>query len=116
MEGSLKRISVRGKMNLCLICIKNSFKNNNINNDESKLINKIIREFFKSDNYNLSDWEESANNIQPINILDNKFDINDLSFEHKIVLKLKVIYKHISSILNRNNRLYLECWFKSFIW
>ena len=97
MEEKLKRISIRGRMYLCLICIENAFKHHNINNDESKLIIKIIREFLDSDN--LSDWEELANNIQPINILDNKFNIYDFSFEHKIVLKLKLFYAHIPRYL-----------------
>lgn len=81
MEDKLKSISIRGRMYLGLIGIDNAFKHHNINNDESKLIINILREFLKSDN--LSDWEELANNIQLINILDHKFEINDFSFEHK---------------------------------
>ncbi|TWP27059.1 hypothetical protein ETU08_07650 [Apibacter muscae] len=97
MKNSIKKISIRGRMYFCLVCLQNAFKQNNINNGESNLIINIIKEFLESNN--LSDWEELANNIQPINILDEKFNINDFSFEHKLVLKLKIFYEHIPAYL-----------------
>ena len=78
-------------MYFCLVCLQNAFKQNSINNNESNLITKIIKEFLNSDN--LSNWEELANNIQPINILDKKSNIDDFSFEHELVLRLKIFYE-----------------------
>lgn len=92
-----KQTSIRGRMYFCLVCLQNALKQNNIDNEESNLIINIIKEFLESNN--LSDWEELANNIQPINILDEKFNINDFSFEHKLVLKLKTFYENIPAYL-----------------
>ena len=84
-------------MYFCLMCLQNAFKQKSINNNESNLITKIIKEFLNSNN--LSDWEELANNIQPINILDQKFNIDDFSFEHELSLKLKIFYENIPPYL-----------------
>ena len=84
-------------MYFCLMCLQNAFKQNNINNNDPNLITKIIKKFLNSDN--LSNWEELANNIQPINILDKKSNIDDFSFEHELVLRLKIFYENIPPYL-----------------
>ncbi len=44
-------------------------------------------------------WEKVVNNILPMNILDNKFNINDFDIEHSLVFKLKLFYEHLPSYL-----------------
>ncbi len=84
-------------MYFCLMCLQNAFKQNNINNNDPNLITKIIKEFLNSND--LSNWEELANNIQHINILDKKSNIDDFSFEHELVLRLKIFYENIPPYL-----------------
>lgn len=98
MEDSIKKISIRGRMYFCLQCLQNAFGEKNRRDEKFiGLILKTVKDFLRSEE--LDKWEESAENILPVNLLDSKFNINDYTMDHSLVLKLKLFYEQLPPYL-----------------
>lgn len=96
LKEQIKKISIRGRMVIGIICLENVFKYNEIYDDPLKELLGKLKEFTCSNSLDV--WDKQINEYDPVTILDdhpgNNFD--EYQFLNKEeLLNLKDIYLNI---------------------
>jgi hypothetical protein len=93
-----KGISIRGRFAFGALCIENAFEKERIAGDVPKQLLTEIWQYTATDR--LDNWEERINNIAPVCLLDDKFDINTFnSFTPIQILQFKAFFESLPAYI-----------------
>jgi len=93
-----KRISIRGRVAYCIMCLENAFEKEKIESQESFSLLEKLWAFTNS--HTLDEWDEMINDVTPCCILDENFDVNDFVEDANIVYRFKDFYEKLPEYLN----------------